>query len=258
MRRPFQSRAYNPVMRLVFLLPVFVFLVWLSGCSKKESNQQHEAPKQTASSPAPDIHSIDFRNFDYPKMSDGLEIEIHLRDGVQRNLYYDKDDPFMEKDSAANGVASLSQVLYNYDEQGDPVALVIVDVYSGGTQINDELFLYRLVDQKPKLLWSFTSGDRADEGLRNVYFESGKLVMELYHEASRDPLCCASYYSQHIYKFRTGRVVEVAKQDWLPVPKRIRREVDYLCFPCFSVFQSFVTQAQTVSLRAPASSASQH
>ena len=204
-------------MRRVFLLPVFVFLVWLSGCSKRESTQEHEAPKQTASLPAPDIHSIDFRNFDYPRVSD-VDIEIHLRDGVQRNLYYDKDDPSMEKDSASNGEAVLGQALYNYDDHGDPVALVTVDVHSGGTQTTDEMFLYKLVDQKPRLLWSFESGDRADGGLRNAYFESGNLVLELYQEGPGDPLCCASRFSRHVYKFRTGQVVLVATQESLPVP----------------------------------------
>ena len=57
-----------------------------------------------------------------------------------------------------------------------------------------EIYLYEWKEGKPALTWSLETGDRADGGLRSVYFESGRhnLVMELYQEGANDPLCCAA------------------------------------------------------------------
>ena len=42
------------------------------------------------------------------------------------------------------------------------------------------IYIYSLENAKPKLLWAFISGDRAEGGLKNVYTENGKLLVELF------------------------------------------------------------------------------
>jgi hypothetical protein len=208
-------------LRLMRRVLLFLFLLtsaWLIGCTKKE------VPKQSASlSHYADIRAVDFRNFDYPRIPGERDVEIHLRNGIHPNLFRD-GDPDAEVDSPRNGEASLSQVLYGYDNEVEPIALVVVDVNAGGTMTLSELFLYKLVDGAPKLLWSFESGDRADGGLRTVYFEKGSLVLETYNEAAEDPLCCASYFTRHFYAWKNSdQLVELGKEEWIPLPKQPHR-----------------------------------
>jgi hypothetical protein len=203
-------------MKRLVLLPVVAWLSFLAGCSKKE------APKATAVvSGDADIRSVDFRNFDYPKISGEIDTEIHLRNGIHKNLFRDLD-PQSEEDSPSNGAAYLEQVIYNYDDDGKPIAIVVLDVDSGGTMSQSEIFLYGWEEKKPRLIWSFETGDRADGGLRTVYFESGghNLVMELCQEGANDPLCCARYFARHFYNWRGGMFVKLGSDQWIPLPKQ--------------------------------------
>jgi hypothetical protein len=203
-------------MQRLLLLLFLGSLARSSGCTKKE------VPKQTAILPGyGDIRSIDFRNFDYPKIPGEMDHEIHLRNGIQRDLFRDRD-PNAEAESPFNGQASLEQVLYNYNDEGQPIAFVILGVSSGGSMMVSEVFLYNLVDHTPKLLWSFESGDRADGGLRAIYFErgSGNLILELYEEGANDPLCCATHFARHFYNWKDDHLVELGKEEWIPLPKQ--------------------------------------
>jgi hypothetical protein len=205
-----------------------IFLSALSACSRKEVAKPVEESKNNVAKPVAtasayaDIRSIDFRNFDYPKIPGEMETEIHLRNGVHKNLF---PEDGQEADSPWNGEAELDQVIYHIDEQAQPIAFVIVTVFSGGQMYVSEIFLYGMVDHKPELLWSFESGDRADGGLRTLYFQSGSgyWVLELYQESAGDGLCCASHFSRRFYDLRGGKLVEVGRQEWIPVPKQPNR-----------------------------------
>jgi hypothetical protein len=207
---------------------LLLVLACLCACSKREAAQpgaspNKEAAKTTASAPEyTDIRSVDFRNFDYPKIPGEMETEIHLRNGVHKNLFREEGE---EADSHWNGEAELDQVIYHFDEHAQPIAFVVVTVYSGGQMYVSEIFLYSMVDHKPELLWSFKSGDRADGGLRTLYFQSGRgyWVLELYQESAGDPLCCASHFSRRFYDLRGGKLVELGRQEWIPVPKQPSR-----------------------------------
>jgi hypothetical protein len=61
-------------------------------------------------------------------------------------------------------------------------AIVILDVtVKGGSASPNIVYLYSKVDgEAPRLLWAFSTGDRKDGGLRRVYSDKGKLVVELY------------------------------------------------------------------------------
>jgi hypothetical protein len=205
---------------------LLLVLACLCACSKSEVAQPGVSSKKEAAKPAAsasaytDVRSIDFRNFDYPKIPGEMETEIHLRNGVHKNLFPDEIDG---TESFLGGEADLDQVIYGYNEDGQPIAFVVVTVNGGGTMWVSEIFLYGLVDDKPELLWSFESGDRADGGLRTLYFQSGNWVLELYDEGAKDPLCCASHFDRRFYNWRGGKLVEIGRQEWIPVPKQPNR-----------------------------------
>lgn len=203
-------------MRRLWLPFLLGSLTLFNGCSKKPAANTPPGAKGYS-----DIRSVDFRNFDYPQIPGWMKTEIQLRDGFERNLFRDRDGK-AESDSPSNGQASLGQVLYGYGPGSQPIALVVVDVDSGGTMTVSEIFLYKLQDSAPRLKWSFETGDRADGGLRSIYFESGSgdLVVELYQEDSDDPLCCASRFSRHFYNWRNDQLLEIRKEDWIPLPKQ--------------------------------------
>lgn len=171
-------------------------------------------PKKAA---AGDIRSVDFRNFDFPIVRRlWLDTPLHLRNGVQLNLFRQKGDP---KDSPANGEARFEQVTYGPLTGLGDVAIIRILIRSGGSGSASELFVYEMAGEKPRLLWSFQSGDRADGGLREAYLRKGNLVLEIYKEGPNDPLCCASRFSRHYYAWRKGKLREFAKEEGLRVPE---------------------------------------
>jgi hypothetical protein len=73
--------------------------------------------------------------------------------------------------------------MLNYgDVTGDAVeeALMMLGIESRGSAIPQIVYIFGLAEGKPKVLWSFETGDRADGGLRQVYADGGNLVVELY------------------------------------------------------------------------------
>jgi len=203
-----------------WLLPPVIFLVSLfSSCSKPG------LPAKTAVvEGAQDIRSIDFRNFDYPKIPGEIDTEIHLRNGIHKNLFRHLD-PEAEEDLLSNGEAWLEQVTYNYGDDGKPIAIVVLSVNAGGTMNQSEILLYEWKEGQPQLNWSFETGDRADGGLRTLYFESGhhNLVVELYEEGADDPLCCASHFKRDFYNWKNGQFMKLGSEDWIPLSKESRR-----------------------------------
>ena len=202
-----------------WLLPsAIILLSFLCSCSKEKVPVQ---PPRVLTDQ--DIRSVDFRNFEYPKISGEIDTAIHLRNGIHKNLYRHLD-PEAEEDSPSNGGAWLEQVIYNYGDDGKPIAIVVLNVDSGGTMNQSEIFLYEWTAEKPRLAWSFETGDRADGGLRTLYFESGhhNLVVELYQESAADPLCCASYFKRNFYNWRNRQFVKLGSEEWITVPKEPR------------------------------------
>lgn len=209
-------------MRRLWLVLMLSPSAWLVGCSKPEARRPTEASRQPESLPAAaDIRSVGFRNFDYPKIRGETDTEIYLRNGIDRNPFRDLNRN-AEPGSPANGEAWLGQLLYGYDDAVQPIAVVVVHVNGGGTMTVSEIFLYKLAAGAPKLLWSFETGDRADGGLRTIYFERGNLVLELYQEGSEDPACCASHFARHFYGWKNGQLLESGDQEWIPLPRQRR------------------------------------
>ncbi|MBK8467170.1 MAG: hypothetical protein IPL32_15225 [Chloracidobacterium sp.] len=82
---------------------------------------------------------------------------------------------------------TLSRVTYG-DVTGDGIeeAIVSMSIQTGGSAIPGVVYVYSLRSERPSPLWSFSTGDRADGGLREVYSEKGSLIVELFGPQKKD------------------------------------------------------------------------
>jgi hypothetical protein len=79
---------------------------------------------------------------------------------------------------------SLGHVFYgDVTGDGSEEAMVYLDVYTNGSARPGCVYIYRMSDGRPQLLWAFDTGSRNYGGLRQVYADGGKLVVELYGRA---------------------------------------------------------------------------
>ena len=65
----------------------------------------------------------------------------------------------------------------NYgDVTGDGIeeAMMMLGIETRGSAIPEVVYIFGLEHDRPKLVWSFETGDRADGGLRQVYAEQRK------------------------------------------------------------------------------------
>jgi hypothetical protein len=115
------------------------------------------------------------------------------------------------------------------DVTGDGIeeALIVLTVSIRGSAIPYYVYVYAWNGTKPKLIWSFETGDRADGGLRRVFSESGDLALELYGKnkfiagnlyGGDRPACCPDSFTRSYYKW-TGAVFRRTNMlDVLPNP----------------------------------------
>ena len=166
------------------------------------------------------IRKVDFGNFIYPETK-GEEFgglgPIELVDGKNTRTG-----------------ALLSKIEYgDVTKDGIEEALVPVDPYSGGNTSADIVFVYTLVKNQPKLLWSLETGDRAEGGRKRVYAENGDFIVELFgddkYEKDRwhydiaegkfNGLCCPTTFTRFHFRWNgrkfllTGKP-EVFDYDW--------------------------------------------
>src|SRR5262249_54790921 len=133
--------------------------------SSQPSNSIVAAATPTASpSPSQPIRSIDFNDVAFPNYPDyigdrGKKKYITLKPG------------------------DGGPALLNYgDVTGDGIedAMMMLGIETRGSAIPEIVYIFTLQNSKPKLLWSFETGDRADGGFRNAYADHGELIVELF------------------------------------------------------------------------------
>ena len=118
------------------------------------------------------IRSVDFKNFTYPLPADlrtpGGPGNVRLKGG--RFPGTDNEDEMY-----------FGRVVYG-DVTGDDAeeAMVYLGIHTRGSAMPGVVYVYTLRGRRPSLLWSFSTGDRADGGLHRVYAENGGLVVEMY------------------------------------------------------------------------------
>ena len=98
--------------------------------------------------------------------------------------------------------------------------------------IRSIIYFYTLQNNKPKLLWSFGTGDRADGGLKKIYVENGELIVELFGEnkfvdgkwESHIPkekfrgACCPSLYTETHFKWNGKKFIVEGKPAIFDIP----------------------------------------
>jgi hypothetical protein len=205
----------------------FALLVFLSACSRTETQvpalAQNSSPSPIAtaepsSTPAPNspIRAVDFENFTYPRIGEPRRT-VTLRNGEEQT----DDDPTL-----------LVNVIYgDVTEDGNEEAMVVHTVSIRGTAIPHFVYIYTMNRNKPRLLWSFDTGDRAEGGLRQVYAENGRLVVELYgknkfvggdlyaEDDSISGACCPSLFTRAHYEWRGNRFRRSGQLEVLPNPE---------------------------------------
>ena len=234
-----------------FLVLVMLF----SACAKSSENlntsietpptAQIAATSQPKSSPTPSIPNLqaeilddrnktttspigkfDFKNYTYElphgwQNPDGTA-EIELKNGhiapIQGKINHEE---MSDEEKAENRMArriGMSYVTTKFiDVTGDGVdeAVVILKVETAGSAIPQIAYIFTWKDGKPELLWPFRTGDRADGGLKDIRFENGLLVVELYGQdrfllgqtetakvtGDEEQLCCPTFWTSSFYKW---------------------------------------------------------
>lgn len=159
---------------------ILILAIAFSAC-KKSTAENEQIKSQTlpsisptlsltpTSSPEEDsaIQKIDFKNFTFPE-TDGYE-RFTLKDG-------EKTFEMGKEDGISLGKTEYSEVTGDSEKE----AILIMSIQTGGSSTPNLVYIYTLKNEKPQLLWSFITGDRAEGGLKNVYADNGKLVVETF------------------------------------------------------------------------------
>lgn len=162
-----------------------------------------ETQVKSANSP---IGNFDFRNYVYklPRGWQDADGEDAILENGERRM--------------AEKRIGLSYVATKYgDANGDGAddAFVILKIVTAGSAIPQIVYVFGWKDEKPEMLWHFRTGDRADGGLKNVYSDSGELVVELFGkdryilgevetmeiDGDEEQLCCPTHFTRTRYKW---------------------------------------------------------
>jgi len=215
-----------------FLISVFIATSAFCGSSRgphpitpnqTSSNvRTTETPTRTLPVSTSPIRAVDFSNFTFPA----------------RPVYTKSAKPFTLKNGQYGGrileagfeaepVSLVDEVFGDVTGDGIEEALVVLTVSIRGSAIPYYVYLYSWDGMKPKLVWSFETGDRGDSGLRRVFSESGGLALELYGKnkfiggnlyGGEGPACCPDSFTRSYYEW-TGAVFRRAdKFHVLPNP----------------------------------------
>jgi len=114
----------------------------------------------------------------------------------------------------------LSYLTYG-DVTGDGVeeAIVVLSApFTGGTMRLNCVYVFTQQGERPKLLWAFGTGDRADGGLRQVFVQDGALVVERYKKTANSGDCCAPLFTRVRYRWEGNRFQQIGKEESVPNP----------------------------------------
>ncbi|HKQ93507.1 MAG TPA: hypothetical protein VJZ77_22800 [Blastocatellia bacterium] len=113
---------------------------------------------------------------------------------------------------------------------GQEEAIVVLSILTGGSAMPNCVYVYTWDRRRPKLLWAFDTGDRADGGLRRVKAENGFLLVELYgarrilgkdlyaEDKTNRGACCPTFFTRARYKWTGNRFRLASKPEVLPNP----------------------------------------
>jgi hypothetical protein len=105
-----------------------------------------------------------------------------------------------------------------------------MSIVTGGSALPNIVYIYTLKRNKPRLLWAFDTGDRADGGLRRVKADNGYLLVELYsngkildkdldaEDKTNRGACCPTRFTRARYKWAGNGFRLASKPKVLPNP----------------------------------------
>ena len=183
-----------------------------------------EPPKPqplASASPETPIRKIDFKNFTYPWYPSDYrpphgERKISLRNGEM------KVEAARSTDRVWASLTNVSYASLTGDDQEQAIVTVTTNFDPNGSV--DCIFVYTLQGNKPKLLWSHETGDRANGGLRSLRVEDSYLVVEQYDikfdwaKGSYEEgtaLCCPKRFIRSHYRWN-GKRLQKSKSETLP------------------------------------------
>jgi hypothetical protein len=176
------------------------------------------------------IRQVDFKNFSYP-LKDYLLghgelqwLSAQVAGSPRLRTIQSKDGENLQKvpigkigDGGYYEVSgfTLQEVKYaDLTGNGKEDAIVVLRYYTGGTQTTNYVYIYSLVDGKPKLLAYCHTGSRADFGLYGVYGEHGKLVFELLDPRKSEGDCCSKGFVRTRYRWDGSRFEAVGVPEY--------------------------------------------
>lgn len=173
-------------------------------------NLQTELLENKNSQTAAPIGKFDFRNFTYP-----LPRGWQDADGKDAELVNGKR-PLQKTDEIEKiGISYLTTKFFDATGDGQDEAIVILKINTGGNAIPLIVYIFEWRNDKPELIWTFRTGDRADGGLKNIFLENGETVIELFGQdrfilgeietgkitGDDEQLCCPTHFTRNRYKW---------------------------------------------------------
>lgn len=170
------------------------------------------------------LGKFDFKNYSYPlprgwENPDGSDITL-VNGRRQPKVVDVGSEPSDEERMVAKaerriGMSYVTTKYLDVNNDGQDEALVILKIETAGSAIPQVVYIYTWKDNKPELIWTFRTGDRADGGLKDLRAENGMLVIELYGQDrfvlgatetgkigdDIEQLCCPTHFSRSSYKW---------------------------------------------------------
>ena len=188
-------------------ITVLIFASFFCSCELAQINISDQ-PRDSK------IRSVDFANFAYSWNADlgDTDKTFTLKNG---ELPATRDKRGMIDEMGV----FFGHVKYG-DVTGDDVeeAIVFLSIQTGGSAIPGVLYIYTWQNDRPVLLWSRSTGDRADGGFRDAYAEEGNLVLELNSSEEKRGDCCPPKFERTRQKW-SGKEFRQTKNETLPIVK---------------------------------------
>lgn len=150
---------------------------------------------------------IDFANFTFPAIKDWQAFSL-------------VDGKSVPTRGADGKVDEMGYSLAAQSATDEPWAFVVVKVETGGSAIVHLVYFFDLSEDRPKLEWSFVSGDRASGGLRNIYREGIDLVIETYESRDSRGDCCPITFERSVYSIENHAPRFIKKTTGIANPER--------------------------------------
>lgn len=145
---------------------------------------------------------------------------------------------FDERDAAervANGTFSgltfdgVSYTALSADNEEN--AIVVLRYDTGGTKYHYWVYIYTFTNNKPQLIGFFHAGDRAAQGLYQIYGRDRMLVVELFDPQRSEGDCCSAGFLRYQFHWNGTGFDSVGKETKGRVVSNSRRPVSVFGLP---------------------------